>query len=266
MVQSNLWSKTNYLAPYPCITNKYITEYDISKANINILLYYGAIDKQLYDTLYNADKKYREIYIGKMEAANVEITKIKANGIKEFRHKFFEANNLLDKDILAIKNDAIFVIGSECRITQFDNIVFNKSNVYTSYMKIGGLEAYYGFDPMSGDEVLDIKGIKDDKLELHRGFMVAHLCNVFYNLQTSSIENAIKINSEFLDSFLTRLLDIGYYREFNALSKFRFNTKFNSFTMDYISKDEVQYVDLSTNSNVLRNISGCLSSLYFTGK
>lgn len=266
MVQSSLWGKTNYLAPYPCIANKYITEYDISKANINILLYYGVIDRQLYDMLYNMDKKHREIYVGKMELRDSKITEIKAKGIKEFRHKFFEANNLQDKDILAIKNDAIFVIGNECMNTQFDNIVFNKSNVYTGYMKIGGLEAYYGYDPFTNNEVLDIKGIKEHKLELHREYMVFHLCEVFYKLQTSSVEDAVKLNSELLGYYLNRSLGKGYYREFNAESKFRFNTGFSSFTVDCISDEDVKYVDLSTNVNVFRNISGCLSTLYLSHK
>ena len=264
MGQNNLWSKTNYLAPYPCIINNYITEYDISKANINILLYYNVIDQNLYDTLYNMDKMSREIYVGKMERSNPDITKIKAKGIEEFRHRFFEANQLENKDILAIKNDAIFVIGKECGYTQFDNILFNRSNVYTCYMNIGRLEVYYSFDPMSGNELLDIKGIKDSKLELHRECMVSHLCDLFYRLQTSSIEDAIKCNSDLLECYLSRSLPKGFYREFNAESRYRFNSSFNVFTVDDITDNEVKFVDISTNLNVLRNISGCISATYFS--
>lgn len=266
MGQSNLWSKVNYLAPYPCLANTYITEYDISKANINILLYYKMITQEKYNMLYNMDKISREIYIGKMERANPKITEVKAKGIEHFRHQFFDANELENKDILAIKNDAIFVIRKDCKYTQFSNIVFNKSNVYTCYMNIGGLEAYYSYDPMSGNEVLDIKGIKEHKLELHREYMVSHLCDVFYRLQTSSVESSIKCNSELLEHLLSRSIPIGFYREFNAESKYRFNTGFSTFLVDDVIITDIPLLDISVNVNTLRNISGGLSSIYFSHK
>lgn len=266
MDQFNLWSKAYYLAPYPCVANTHIIEYDMEKANINVLLYYKAIDQKLYDMLYSMDKLSREIYIGKMEARNPEFTRIKADGIKEFRCRFIEQNNIQNKDILAIKNDAIYVIGDHEVTTAFDNVVFRRANDYTAFMKIGGLEVYYAYDPISDHEVLDIKGIREEKLELHREYMVSHICDVLYMLQCCSIEEAIKTNSELLEHFLNRRLDKGYYREFNAESKYRFNAGFNSFVIDYINDDEVKYIDLSVNVNVLRNISGCLSTLYFSHK
>ena len=102
-----LYNEINYTSDISYLNNVFIYEYDISKANINILLFYGVIDEKTYDMLYNADKKYREIYVGKMEQNNSKITEIKAKGIEEFRHKFFEANQLENKDILSIKNDAM---------------------------------------------------------------------------------------------------------------------------------------------------------------
>lgn len=264
MELSNLWSKANYLAPYPCVTNTYITEYDISKANINILLFYKVIDQKTYDMLYNANKKYREIYVGKMERNNPEITEIKAKGIREFRHKFFEANQLENKDILAIKNDAIYVIGKDCQYTQFDNIIFKKANVYTSYMKLGTLEVYYGYDPISGNELIDVKGINDLKLELHRECMITHLCEVFYALQTSSVQEAIKINSALLDNMLNKCLDKGFYRTFDSRSVFIISTGFSVFELTNISDDDVQYVNPSVNINRLRDVSSALSTLYFS--
>ena len=261
---SNLWSRANYLAPYPCITNTYIIEYDISKANINILLFYGVIDQKTYDMLYNADKKYREIYVGKMEQNNPKITEIKAKGIEEFRHKFFETNQLENKDILSIKNDAIFVIGKDCQYTQFDNITFKKANVYTSYMKLGTLEVYYGYDPISGNELIDVKGINDLKLELHREYMISHLCEVFYALQTSSVQEAIKINSELLDRMLNKCLAKGFYRTFDSNSIYVINTGFSMFQLNDISDDEIKYVNPSANINRLREVSSALSTLYFS--
>lgn len=262
---SSLWAKTNYLAPFPYLVNTSIIEYDMSKANISILYRYGYIDKETYDRLYNADKQFREIYIGKMELKDSKVTEIKRDGIKEYRHKFFEANSLEDKDILSIKNDAIYVIGKQCQYTLFDDVInFRTANVYTSYFKLGKLEVYYWFDPVTSNEVIDIKGIKDYKLELHREYMISHLCDVFYKLQTCSIEEAIKSNSELLDSILTRHAHIGYYREFNSESLFRYTTKYSAFYTQYAEQKYSDIVDPSVNVSLLQNISSILSDIYLS--
>ena len=72
---SNLWSKSSYIAALPYVVGQYITEYDMSKANISVLLYKGVIDKKLYDELYNSDKFYREKYIGMMQRNNPKYLK-----------------------------------------------------------------------------------------------------------------------------------------------------------------------------------------------
>ena len=41
-----LYEKTNYTADISYLTNVFITEYDISKCNINVLYKYKAIDEQ----------------------------------------------------------------------------------------------------------------------------------------------------------------------------------------------------------------------------
>ena len=47
---NNLYQQTNYMADVDYLISTYIREYDISKANINILYKYGVINKQQYDT------------------------------------------------------------------------------------------------------------------------------------------------------------------------------------------------------------------------
>ena len=51
MAYSDIWSQIRYLAPYNYILDSNIVEFDIEKANINVLLYYGAINKTTYDQL-----------------------------------------------------------------------------------------------------------------------------------------------------------------------------------------------------------------------
>ena len=52
---NNLYQQTNYMADVDYLISTYIREYDISKANINILYKYGVINKQQYDTYYLKD-------------------------------------------------------------------------------------------------------------------------------------------------------------------------------------------------------------------
>ena len=54
---SGLWRNINYKTPVKYYINTYIREYDLSKANINALLYQGRIDKSQYNIFYNMDKK-----------------------------------------------------------------------------------------------------------------------------------------------------------------------------------------------------------------
>ena len=260
---SVLWQKDNYSSAVSYIAGQYITEYDISKANISVLYYMGAIDRSLYEFLYHADKQYREVFIGKMQRDNPKISEIKAEGIRLFRKRFFEANGLADGRVLAIKSDAIFVIGDRCQYTKFDNVEFKIANVYTVFARLGRLEIYYGFDNITGNEVIDVKGIKDYKLELHREYMITHLCDVFYKLQTSGIEEAVKTNSAMYEQYLSKCLPVGFYREFNSESMFRTSSKYSSFYIDNATQDQIDMLDISVNLNRLRDLSAILSDIYF---
>ena len=262
---SNLWSKSSYIAALPYVVGQYITEYDMSKANISVLLYKGVIDKKLYDELYNSDKFYREKYIGMMERNNPKISEIKADYIAKYRKAFIESNGISDNEILAIKNDAIFVLGEKCNYTKFDEIVnFRVANKYNAFMKIGNLELYYGIDSFTENENFDVKGIKDEKLEWHRDGMAAFVCDVFYRLLTRGSQDALKYSQEFLSCLLRRTLPASFYRDFNAESMYSFISMNSRFTLPNIADNMIQYVDISTNVNFTRGILGILSDIYLS--
>ena len=61
----NLYDKKNYLNPIPYLFSD-IREYDISKANINILFAKGIIDEDKYKYLYNLPRMDRQYTIGNM--------------------------------------------------------------------------------------------------------------------------------------------------------------------------------------------------------
>ena len=59
-----LYERKNYLMDVNYIFNSYIREYDIKKANINILLYKGIIGEEDYRKLSMLSRMDRQISIG----------------------------------------------------------------------------------------------------------------------------------------------------------------------------------------------------------
>ena len=261
---SELYKRMNYLLDIPYVTSSFITEYDLSKANISALKYAGYLSDDDYSFLYNANKLYREIYIGNLEKRDKNLTKIKQHGIEEARRLFFEANKLQDHEVLSIKNDAIFVIGTKQLQTQFGIFDFKRKNVYSFFMSTKNrLEIYYYYDPVGGNEIFDVKGINDSVLHVHQDYMISFLCQIFYMLQTTTIDDTIRFYNEFYENFINRRLDVGYYREFNAISKFRVISKFNDFGFDYPDASYLPMFNLDCNIQLLRDVYSVLADIYF---
>ena len=158
---SGLWRNINYKTPVKYYTNTYIREYDLSKANINALLYQGRIDKSQYNIFYNMDKKQREITIGKMIAKDRTIYQDIQSGIKEAKRKLFLTNDIEDLDIVSIKNDAVFIVGKYLKETEFPPFTFIIKNEYNIFLQLQELEIYYSdsIDNNGYDINIDVKGI-----------------------------------------------------------------------------------------------------------
>ena len=108
---SSLWNSYNFISPIRCLIGTPIRVFDIRKANISILREKGVITQSDYDSLFQAEKIDREIFIGKFLGNNPEASKILSNGIIEAKKLFFEMNGLEDNEILEINNDAVYLIG-----------------------------------------------------------------------------------------------------------------------------------------------------------
>lgn len=237
-----------------------IREYDIRKANISILYTKGCLSKDEYVKLYNADRLERQIFIGKLIRNNKDIGIILKDGLMEYKQLFYSNNDIKDENIISIHNDAIFVQGILPRNTIFDNIEFVYKNTYTSFYRVSGMELYYFLDVVNEIEKLDVKGIVDEKLRLHDGYFGEFLCTLFYVMQLESIENAISVLKLFTQRYLNRDLDIGYYREFNQYSCFRFGDRWMS---DGADEKYISEVNITNNLYILRQLLKILSELYF---
>ena len=85
-----IYKRINYSADISYLLNSFICEYDLSKANINILYSKGVLDKDTYDWLYSAKRMVRQKYIGKLQQQNGEVIRILQAGIVEAKKMLFK--------------------------------------------------------------------------------------------------------------------------------------------------------------------------------
>jgi len=262
---SELWNNVNYTADIDYLIGSFIREYDIAKANINILLWKGLISIEQYNFLYSADRMTRQVTIGKLRAANPELGKALDAGVIEVKKLFFEANDIQDYDILAIKNDAIYIINKIPTVTKFDNVEFTCRNIYTSYLRINRVQYLYYFDPIMRKEVLDIKGIGEQQLALHQDFFYEFLLELLNVSTVDSIENTLWLIQAFSQKYVSLDLDIGYYREFNPASQYRIQggLHYMELLADHLPEKDKYCLNISYNYNILRELYKIFSQIYF---
>lgn len=203
----------------------YIREYDMAKANINVLLYNNIISKQEYDYLYELPKIQREITIGMKQKNNHKITEALQNGFKDARHLFYNANNIKENNILSIKKDAIFLIDKIPKTTIFENINFKLKNIYVSYYNLAKMEFYY---TNINQEKIDIKGMSEESINLHRNYFYDLLCFIFSEALSGNYQNLLILIKDISNRYLNKEFSIEYYREFNNRSLFRTNYQINN--------------------------------------
>lgn len=259
-----LWERINYITDRRLISGSYITEYDISKANINVLYSYNVIDEELYNNLLRVDKQVREEYIGKQilreqgpKKQNKSITydTIK-NGILQAKKLLFGYNNLYDHEIIRIANDAIYVERPiPLQYTSFDLnknnkfVTFSNKGVYTSYIKLEQVIIF--FSCIDDSYNIDIKGISNDNLQLHEPFL-SFICEMLYYLERSDKKTVIFKYQEFFQQYIEKRLPIEYYREFNFSSAYRI--KGSRFMTKFLEDKYFDKIDISYNLFLLRQI------------
>ena len=264
---NNLLRSPNYSMKVDYIISSYIREYDISKANINILYKYGVLSKEKYEYYLTADRMTRQIDIGLMQK-DPKVTKVLQNGIMEAKRNFFEANNIEESDVLTIHNDAIFIINKIPTITKFDNIEFINKNTYTSYYKLGPLEIYYFYDPINNIENIDIKGINDDRLKIHEDYFLEFLKVVFSSAQTENIKDTLDIIITFYKQYINRELEIGYYRNFDSESAYYIKSDISRYSVfrAYTLEEHNKYdIDINCNLQLIIQLYKYFSSIHLNG-
>lgn len=260
-----LWDKVNYTADISYLTNIFITEYDISKCNINVLYTKGLINKFTYDYLYNAERMERQTFVGKLQKDKVIADALKA-GIIEAKKLFFEANGIEDRDVLSIKNDAVFLINKKPKITKFGLIEFMPKGLYTSFFKFRGIEVYYYYNNMNKMEYIEVKGISENNISKHEGYFLQLLKDVFYSIQINGPEITLRMIKDFYMEYINKKLPIEYYRKFDTSSKYHYicNTIINTgFEAEYVSEYDKDLLDITYNLGILMQLQRYVTSMYF---
>ena len=265
-----LYENINYTANISYLTNTFITEYDISKANINVLYEAGVIKKDIYEYLYSAERMERQKFVGMLQKNNHDIVRVLQQGIKEAKRKLFTYNNVKDYDVLSIRNDAVFIINRKLNNTEFGLIKFLPKNIYTSFYKINykliDLEFYYYYNNIDKTEMLDIKGLSNDNYKLHENYFIQLLKDIFYSIQVSSPEVSLRMIKDIYNKYISLEFPIEYYRKFNYDSNYHLMIYKNSSTGYWMNNPPDNFkplLDISYNLQIIIELQKIVSSIYF---
>ena len=258
-----LYEKTLYTIPNNFVLGN-IYEYDISKANISILLAKGIISMEDYERYVQMDRMERQIKIGILQRDNAMAKKILEDGFLESRRLLFTNNNIQNDEVISIKKDAVFVtrpLGN----TVFGFINFALKNEYKMMLKIDNpkYEFYFAYDEESECCNIDIKGVKDDSLPLHNDTWIQFFCNVFTDLQYKDFSKALAYINDFGRKYINMQLPIEYYREFNSKSHFMLHSGFVSeFSIDRADDSIRGSINPEFNYRIIRSLLMLVSEMY----
>lgn len=216
-------SKSTYLNPnLEYLFDEEIIEYDIRDAGFSLIKQYKLLPNEKIKELEMMHKgDERHIAIGKLQRDDKLFSKRLLDKFAEIRMIFISANNLTDDDIISVKKDAIYTIGT-CDRLKFGNIEFAKKNCYSSYIRfpeIRNMEIYYSSDTM------DIKGMGDHAINRHRLYMYDFLKSTISMIESNNPRVKRHI-MKFINDYKSYALDEEYYVEFNNMSR-DLNPEFN---------------------------------------
>lgn len=220
---SELYKKANYTADVDYVVDR-IYEYDIRSANTSALRESGLVDESILSMLEGLDKQAREETIGKMIRREKmkkkdTIYKAIANGILKAKEKLFRFNSIQNKQVLAIKNDAVFIIGSKLKYTKFGPFEFRHKHQYSAYMNIDKIEFYYD----KKNKSITVKGVRDEVVNDpdHQNGMIQFFLKVFKYLVMDQRQDLRNYLIEFVRKYKSKELSYQYYKEFNGDNIYR---------------------------------------------
>lgn len=288
MNSEELWSKVRYTSPISFIIGRRIIEVDVTKANISILREADRISEDQYRYFLTSDRMERLVFVGNMQAKDESITALLQNRLREVRQKIFEIFCIDYSNLLSIRNDAVIFVDNGYRsytpgiaqttenyksagditetyyLSQY--LKFRVKGLYSSYYKIGNKEILYFINRISGEEYIDVAGIGDDALDLHRSYFLDLLMSLFESAEEGDIADTIDFLSKVYSQYISKSFDIGYYRRFDANSRYDIDKTISNlydYQLDHMTNDQKSIVDISYNESILRQLQKIYSTIYF---
>lgn len=238
-----LYIKHNYLdITKNCLIGLPIKSYDMSSGGYSILKKAKVFSKKEIEYLDNVPKFERNYYIGN-KIRKEKLSEVLMEGFIDARKRFMYYNDIIDDDILSIKKDAIFLINRPAKHLEFDGYKWKLEDSYSSYYYINNIEIYFS----NMKKWIDIKGISNDVLELHREFFLDDLCEMFSLIESNNKNIRNRYIQNYRKSYITRDLDIGCYRELNTDSKFKYDKSIGGHSYYIDDIDDVNLVDIRYN-------------------
>lgn len=266
-----LYEKSRYIAPYDWLINKNIQEWDLRKANISILRSLNLISEDEYQKYYLMPRNQREYIIGCLRRDNKEIENGYQYGILESRKLFFEKNSIKDENVLYIDNDSITTVYDWNETNNIDGKInslleFRLKNTYTSFYRLFMIDfLYYN---LGNEEKVRFKNIDESRLKiLHKDYFIDFLLSTAYTAQNSNILDSIDLIKNVYDDYCNHRLDLGYYREFNHMNKYKLcSTDYYVYYADNVMEKDRPYIDISHNANIIRLFYKFFMNEYFKNK
>ena len=118
---------------------------------------------------------------------------------------------------------------------------------------------------------LQLKFVEDffDKVNLEiisdENYFTDFLKCLFNSAQCDSMSEIISLLKDFYSDDINLKLELGYYREFNAASKFLikpFPGSFRVFTAEHFDPKNIDYIDIKFNEALLRDLYKIYFSIY----
>lgn len=252
-----LWDRFAYTADINYIIDTHIVEYDIRAANICTLYDAKAISERTFQNLLHTPKDERERIVGHMIRRQAGLYDIIRSGIENAKHYLFDYFNLDESNVLSIRNDAVFVVFQGPvpdiqRVQVTDNVYFKQDGIYRSFYKLMENEWFYSYDPVSGREGIDVKGIS--QYALQECGLIRYLLDVFNAAIMNGVQVAYDEISDLFKMLVNKELPLDCYRRLDSDSCFDLisDTMYAPFKAEFIDPSNLPYVDVGFNALVLR--------------
>jgi hypothetical protein len=197
-----------------------LREYDMEDAGWSIIKRRRIFKDGVIERLEGLGKHERNVAVGKLLIDNKTASKEFMAELARARVAFVEDNGIEDYQILAIKRDALFVVGRTALKTEVCNGAyrFKAKNRYSSFYRLDRqVELYYS----AWDDRLDVKGIAKGARESQQDFLIKDLGGLVRASERLDQAGILAVLRRYRSKYLSRDLPVETYREMGLNNAYR---------------------------------------------